>query len=538
MQRRVRRQTSEDGFTLIETVIALAIATIMFAALGAVSLAGLHSVVLSRENQQAADVLNRAIEHARSIPFGNLTMQTGDLSVGDAGTITGTPPAYLVPGGVGSENVDAKAVGDIAPHVSIESPDGKMKFTLKRYVTVPSSATFDLSGFPSVRRFTAVVSWSSYGRSHTRRSSTLITDTRRGLPLPNYVFQALAPTSQTKNPDTDVAYTFTVRNLGARDAFNISASSGTWNFFADTNNNGVLDPDNDPATTTDDQPLSNWDAATGNTAPDTGELDPNQTFKFFARRHIGLSESGTTVVTFTTVSAAQPSATGATKTAGVTLSVQTGPVSSPPPTSGSGCPSPSGAVATGGTTITSFFLHNRPVGNTATTPSNALAREDCTVQTADHDYSTEDPGHSVGRIIRPGGTAGNVASNLASEWRYQVNQDTLVQGTAVIQFAFTCTSATGPTTSGSATFQLMVGTRSNDNGNLSGFSAISSATTPSLSCPASGWTTVSIPVGVSMTVPRNKWLAVRLVTSSTSSRVLVNYDSPNAVSLIALPVAP
>jgi hypothetical protein len=47
-----------------------------------------------------------------------------------------------------------------------------------------------------------------------------------------------------------------------------------------------------------------------------------------------------------------------------------------------------------------------------------------------------------------------------------------------------------------------------------------------------------MPVAVSMTVAKDKWLAVRLVTSATSSRVLVNYDSPTAVSMISIPVAP
>ena len=202
------------------------------------------------------------------------------------------------------------------------------------------------------------------------------------------------------------------------------------------------------------------------------------------------------------------------------------------------CPTTTGAAATGGTTLTSFFLRNRPVGNTSTTTHNPLSREDCTVQTTDHDFSTEDPGHSVGRVIQPGGTAGNVAGSLAAEFRYQVSAATLVQGTAVIQFPFRCTSTTGPTSSGTATFQVMVGSRNNDNGNLSGFSAVSSYTSPTYSCPATGWSLVSMPVGVSMNVAKDKWLAVRLVTSATSSRVLVNYDSPSAVSMISIPVTP
>lgn len=528
-------RSRDAGFTLIETMVALGIAMVMFAALGAVSIAGLQSVVLSRQNQQAADVLNRAVEQARSLPFGNLSMKTTDLG-GDP-AITGTPPTYVVPGGIGAEPVEARSVGAIAPHITTESPDGKVQFGLRRYVTRPASATTDISGFPSVVRFTAVVSWSAYGKSHSRTTSTLITDTRRGLPLPNYLLQALAPTSKTQNPNTEVTYAFTLRNLGARDAFNITASSGAWSFYIEDTGNETLEAGADPAT--NDAPMGNFDAVAGNSDPDTGQVEPNRTVRFYATRTIGSTESGTSSITFTATSIAQPLASGGTKAVTVTLTVQTGSVATPGPTPGPSCPStPAGAVATGGTTLTSFFLTNRPVGTTSTTTHNAMARAECTVQGSDNDFSSEDPGRSVGRVIRPGGNAGNVASNMAAEWRYQVASNTLVQGTAVLQFKFRCTSATGPTTSGSATFQAMLGERSNDNGNLSGFTAVSSATTASLSCPSSGWATVNIPIGASMTVNKNKWIAVRLVTSSTSSRVLVNYDSPNAMSFVSLPVAP
>ena len=521
--------------SLLETMIALSIAMVMFAALGAVSLAGVRSVVISRQNQQAADVLNRAIERARSIPFQNLTMKTTDLA--DPDISTGTPQQYTVPG-IGAEDVDAKSVGAVAPHKTTESPDGKVQFILRRFVTLPTTATLDINGIPSVRRFTAVVSWNAYGRTHTRVASTLITDTRRGLPLPNYLLQAIAPTEQTKQPGNAVSFAFTVRNLGARDTFNITASSGAWDFYADTNGNGTLDVDDDPATTDADLSLGNGDAAAGNSDPDTGALEPNQTKRFFARRTI-TEASGTTVTTsFTTVSAAQPLEAAGTKTVSVVFHVQSGSVSTPPPSGGPSCPTTTGASATGGTTLTSFFLRNRPIGNTATTTHNQLSREDCTVQSSDHDFSTEDPGHSIGRVVRPGGSDGHVASNLAAEFRYQVSAATKVQGTAVLQFPFRCTSATGPITVGSATFQVMIGTRNNDNGNLSSFSAVSSYTSPTYACPVTGWSLVSMPVAVSMDVAKDKWLAVRLVTSATSSRVLVNYDSPSAVSMISIPVTP
>jgi hypothetical protein len=84
----------------------------------------------------------------------------------------------------------------------------------------------------------------------------------------------------------------------------------------------------------------------------------------------------------------------------------------------------------------------------------------------------------------------------------------------------------------------MVGTRNNDTANLNGFTSSASATTVALACPTSGWSIVTLPIAVDLTVSQNKYLAVRLVTSSTSSRVLVNYDSASASSVVVLPVAP
>ena len=537
MSREGRSLAGDDrGLSLLETMIALAIAMVMFAALAAASIAGLKGVVFSRQNQQAADVLNAAVEEVRGMRYANVTMTDSDLT---DPRITGTPKMFTVPNGIGAEQIYSRPTGALAPHLSQESPDGKVQFSLARYVTLPPGAVIE-NGLPSMVRFTAMASWRSYGRTHLKAVSTILTGTLRGLPLPRYMLSAVGPASATRNPGPGVFVDFgmSVRNLGARDAFNISASTGTWRYYLDngagTNaGNGVRDAD-------ENTELGNFDAATGNLAPDTGQIEPNATpVKFVAQREIGSGESGTSTVVFTTVSAAQPLVPAGTKSLGFVLTVQAGAVVVPP--SSGTCPAPpAGASATAGTTLTSFFLHNRPAGNTVTQMFNNLARADCTMQASDFDFSTDDPGRSKGRVLWPGGTAGNVAKEIAAEWRYQVVANTLVQGTAVLRFQFRCTSASGPTSSGSVTFQAMLGHRQNNNSTLNGFTSVSSATTAALVCPASGWSTVTIPVSVAggMSVNSGKWLALRLVTFTGSSRVLLNYDSPTSASTIVLPVAP
>src|SRR5439155_21438600 len=104
--RRVRR-ADDDGFSLIEQVVALLVAAIVFLAVAVMAIAGMKASVNSRLNQQAIDILNRSIEQARAMTYAQLTMVSTDLSTGDT-SITGTPKVWTVPG-VGQEAVDYHA---------------------------------------------------------------------------------------------------------------------------------------------------------------------------------------------------------------------------------------------------------------------------------------------------------------------------------------------------------------------------------------------------------------------------------------------
>jgi len=73
----------DDGFSLIESVVAMSIATIALLALGLSFIGVVQAAAFSRENQQAGDVLNQALEQARALPYDSLSMQTTDLDVDD-----------------------------------------------------------------------------------------------------------------------------------------------------------------------------------------------------------------------------------------------------------------------------------------------------------------------------------------------------------------------------------------------------------------------------------------------------------------------
>ena len=108
----------------------------------------------------------------------------------------------------------------------------------------------------------------------------------------------------------------------------------------------------------------------------------------------------------------------------------------------------------------------------------------------------------------------------------------------MLQLAVQCT------TSGPLALTAYIGTTDNTAGSLSAINSKGSGSASLLSCPTTGWTTVSIGVTFS-----SKWTAtvsksslqlvgVRVVSGGGSVRALVNYDSPNAKSALWLAVAP
>jgi type II secretory pathway pseudopilin PulG len=215
--------TADEGFTLVEVVVALALAVGVLLALLSSSVFAIRATLDGRQNQQAGDYLSQAIEAARSLDYGSLSMRSSDLGT-DANIVTVSGVKKYNPG-TGLETIDANATGAITPHVVTGSTTNGT-YTTKRYVTVPSTATLNAQGMPSVRRLSVEVTWTQHGRTHTRKSSTILTLTRRGLPLPNFTWAYNGPATRVagvptwgKNPGNDVDYGFILNNLGARDSW-------------------------------------------------------------------------------------------------------------------------------------------------------------------------------------------------------------------------------------------------------------------------------------------------------------------------------
>lgn len=546
MRQILRRRDEANGFTLIELVVAMTIATVIFSAMAAAGLAGVRASVIARQNQQAVDVLNRIVEQVRGVNYTNLAMVTSDLQVGDTAITGGSTPMYTVPNGVGQEPVWARPTGSVNPHVGTTT-SGDVKgivYTIKTYVTTPVGTTLDSAGQPYQKRLTVTASWTAYGQTRVRTISTLLTDTTRGLPLPRYSVSPTSGTSVTLNPSTTLTWGFQVINRGARDTFNVSASAGTWSYYQDTDCDGSRDVGEDTL-------LTNTDPAQ-NTALDTGKLEPNNNppFCVTAQRAIPAGEIGTSSVTFNFLSSAQPTASGAAVAVGpFTVTVTTGS------TGGSATPTPTGSAtptSTAPNTIcaptptgagTPFGFRNGPpaaAGNTTTQLSNVMAENTCFNQPAAANYSTDTGTGAgvVGRSLTTGGTAATATTvamaNKMAEWRWNpAATRTVAVGTATVSVMVAC-----PVTGANVTLNGAIGIFNEKSPGTwiqrgTGSVVVSCAT-------ANTWSRVTVPIAVgtqfdvankSQGSPQN--LSVRLWTTGAANQVIrLDYEQPTAKSFL------
>ena len=540
LRKAVRRETT-SGFTLIELVVALSIATVVFSAMAAAGLAGVRASVVARQNQQVVDVLNRMIEESRSQTYSSLAMVDSDLQVDDTAISTGATPTFDVPNGIGSEEVWVDPTGGVNPHVEVLETANGNEFTLRTYVTVPDGYTLDTAGQPDQKRLTIIASWETYGQEREKVISTLLTETTRGLPLPRYGVTPTSPTTQTKNPGTTLVWGFQVINRGARDTFNVSASSGTWSYYVDADCDGARAAD-------EDTELANSDAALGDTRPDTGQVEPNNypPYCIVAERAIGATETGTSAVTFNFESSAQPDTSGADVSVGAfTVTVTTGS------TGGSATPTPSGTgTATAPTTVceptpagagTPFGFRNGTAGTSGNTTSqsvNTMTQNICMNQPSTANYSTEASSGTAGRSLTTGGTATGTAAQMA-EWRWNPPSNNLtVSGTATVSVVVSC-----PVAGGNLTLQTALGTYSEKNSvwaqKATGNTTVSCAT-------ANDWSRVTVPITVSPSFNVSKQaqgqpqhLSVRLWVSggSAGQMLRLNYEQPDAKSFLYVNVA-
>lgn len=456
LERRRARMRRDEGFSLIEVVVALGLMAVILLALLSSSVFAVQATVDARKNQQAADYLNQAIETARGLDYADAVLLTSQVT-GDPAVVTTAGVARFDPGS-GPEPIASSTTGTVRPQrETMATANGT--FTVKRYVTVPAGTPTTAQGLPAVRRMTAVVSWETRTGTKTRQSSTLMTSTRRGLPLPNFTWRYNGPATVvanvptwTKNPGNDVSYGLVLNNLGARDGWTVTASTSGWSYYVDTDKDGLWsgDPLTEPALT----------------VASTGLIEPGSLpYYLVAHRTIGLGESGTTQTVFTATSEA---ITTVAKTVTTSLTVQSGavvmPTSSPAPTptaSSTAAPATctpttepsitaSDTVPTASTqnqyTLKTIRLYSTGSGDTTAAASNTMGTDSSALGARLCNWSTDLHTNLAGRHLAASsdGTASATAKRMEFFFQPGSATENEYRGTPVLSLYAQCPS-TAPT---------------------------------------------------------------------------------------------
>lgn len=516
---RLRSRISEPrdaGFTLIETVIALSIAAFVFMSLAAATMMALKGGLNARQNQMAADMIVQSTEKVRALDFINTAHTTLD------GTISGSPHVSggkFDPGtGVAEDLIFLPTGydGPLNPHMTQETYDAT-QYTIYRYVTAPAGYTTD------TRRLTVIVEWTVQGQTKSQQNSTLLTETRRGLPLPRFLFSASSGTARTQGPGTEVVYGFKLHNYGARDTWNLDATGfGAFTYYKDLDADGAKG-------TLDTIALTDTDA---DGRPDTGPVEVDADAFFLAVATAPNSE-GSFTGSVSVQSSAQPSADTAIQTVDFTLTTS----GAPPPPTGTGktqdpWPVPQAECGATACSLPTYYFHELPLGDHANNGSNTSTLDtNSTQQAAAHDFSVGKPG-AYGRYVERGGSVTTETNrDRVADWRYQapVKED-FAAGTAVVTLYVGCLTGVG-----ALPVDVAIGTATSSS--LGDFSSKGVGTATLLACDSSfAPIHVAVPISSKFSVTKNRYLAVRAtIPGFAPSDIRVAYDWPGADSNAVIP---
>ncbi len=143
----------DDGFTLVEVVIAMVIVFVVMSAMLTLYVGSLGTTVAAKQRQAASAVATQNLERLRALPYDVIRagLNSGDLA-GDA-NVSGSSPRRLVLNGISEQLVlsSTQTQQPLYPHRRVETVDG-VAYTVAVYVTQGSTTN------PSYQ-LTSVVSW-------------------------------------------------------------------------------------------------------------------------------------------------------------------------------------------------------------------------------------------------------------------------------------------------------------------------------------------------------------------------------------------
>ncbi len=269
----------------------MAIASGMLTAFAYATTSTLHAMQIARLNQQGADLVTQRMEEMRDVPFGSLAH--------DPGGIAGDPHLASCSGAScysGELLVEATG-GVVNPQITTVTVNNA-NYTLYTYVTSPASEIGEEN-----RRVTVIAEWSAYNRQWDKTASSIVTQTQRGLPLPEFKLTPVGPSTVTVNPGVTAAFGFQLSNQGAPDQWNISADLTGYSIVLDDGDD-VYNPATDTVAMTDHN---------GDGTVDSGRLEPKESLVFWLLQPVAVGSPNSTTQ-FGTTAQAVSQETGASAT--------------------------------------------------------------------------------------------------------------------------------------------------------------------------------------------------------------------------------
>ena len=163
----MRVHKNEDGFTLIEAVVALAIAVVLFTVLGATLAATMNSQRQARIQQEATALANQYVEISRSLTWDELAMdaeETGDPRTSGSALLASASDLPT------NEALVVDATDGLIDSKFTETIDGTT-FTIWQYVTEIDP--------DELRRVVVFVDWVENNDTRSHHMSTVIAENRK-----------------------------------------------------------------------------------------------------------------------------------------------------------------------------------------------------------------------------------------------------------------------------------------------------------------------------------------------------------------------
>ena len=169
--RRFRR--NEEGFTLLEIVVAMGVIFVSLTMLASTALVGFKGAQIARERQTATAIADRLVEQVRALPFAAVKEGLKDSDLSDPGYIYDCSGVYKYSSCSGETIVHQAQLTytstALYPHrVTLTSSDG--------FPQGGSRAVFvtQVAGSTNVYRLTVVVTWTSGGTTSGIQTQTLL----------------------------------------------------------------------------------------------------------------------------------------------------------------------------------------------------------------------------------------------------------------------------------------------------------------------------------------------------------------------------